>query len=286
MRIARSIERKASMRPLALCLIALTAFQQGDAGVRKVVRIDHGPIKEASGIVASRQYPGIFWVHNDSGNPPVLYAVRRDGTLVHEFKVSVPNVDWEDIAVDGEGHLYVGDIGNNNNRLALRIIYRIDEPDPSVPPESPLPVLRATYYRFASKEARFDAESLFLLDGRAVVITKRLDGGEAELMAIPLDLSTTLLRPALPERIGKLPGLTDPATGADLSADGELLAVITYSHVFVYQKSGETWRPLAKVKHEVTGAEGVCWDGEDLLVVGESREMAAVPASAWRKVRR
>src|SRR5262249_42195762 len=136
------------------------------------------------------------------------------------------------------------------------------------------------------KEARFDAESLFLLDGRAVVITKRLDGGEAELMAIPLNLSTTLVRPALPERIGKLPGLNEPATGADLSADGERLAVATYAHVLVYQKSGDTWRPVAKVKHEVAGAEGVCWDGEDLLVVGESREMAAVPASAWRKVRR
>ena len=42
-------------------------------------RLDHPAIREASGIVASRRYPGIFWVHNDSGNPPALYAVRRDG---------------------------------------------------------------------------------------------------------------------------------------------------------------------------------------------------------------
>ena len=96
-------------------------------------RFDTRVLPEASGIVKSRRHPGIFWVHNDSGNPPALFAIRRDGTVVREFRLEVPNVDWEDIAADGEGHLYLGDIGNNGGVLPLRAIYRLDEPDPARP---------------------------------------------------------------------------------------------------------------------------------------------------------
>ena len=70
-------------------------------------------VPEASGIVKSRRHPGIFWVHNDSGNPPLLFAIRADGQIVRQFRLDVPNIDWEDIAIDDQGHLYVGDIGNN-----------------------------------------------------------------------------------------------------------------------------------------------------------------------------
>ena len=44
-------------------------------------KFDLRAIPEASGIVKSRRYPGIFWVHNDSGKPPALFAIRRDGTI-------------------------------------------------------------------------------------------------------------------------------------------------------------------------------------------------------------
>ena len=46
---------------------------------QSVGQISHEPISECSGIVASRRYEGIFWVHNDSGHPPVLYAIRESG---------------------------------------------------------------------------------------------------------------------------------------------------------------------------------------------------------------
>ena len=62
----------------------------------------------STGIAASRRHAGVFWIHNDSGNPPALYAVRRDGSLIREYTVAAPNLDWEDIAGDDEGRLYVG----------------------------------------------------------------------------------------------------------------------------------------------------------------------------------
>ncbi|MEO6810963.1 MAG: hypothetical protein ABI353_17770, partial [Isosphaeraceae bacterium] len=92
------------MRVAPLLIVALVALAEPQA-LESMGRLEHPAIREASGIVASRRHPGVFWVHNDSGNPPALFAVRRDGSLIQEFAVGVPNVDWEDVATDDNGHL-------------------------------------------------------------------------------------------------------------------------------------------------------------------------------------
>jgi hypothetical protein len=242
-------------------------------------RLDHPAIREASGIVASRRHPGIFWVHNDSGNPPALFAVRRDGSLVREYAVKMPNVDWEDIAADEEGHLYLGEIGNNDGRLPLRAVYRLDEPDPSKPADGPLVVTLATHYRFP-KGGRFDAEGLFIDGGRAVVVAKTTDHREAELFAVALDPPAPLFRPILPEPAGTLPGFTEPVTGAGLSPDGRRLAVCSYEVARVYERAvGGGWTLLATVRYEADGIEAICWDGDDLVLAGEGRGMYRIASS-------
>ena len=118
-------------------LVAVLLAADPPSPLEPLGRFDPRAIREASGVVKSRRHPGIFWVHNDSGNPPALFAVRRDGTILREFRLAVPNVDWEDIAADDRGYLYVGDIGNNGGLLPIRVIYRFDEPDPAVPASAP-----------------------------------------------------------------------------------------------------------------------------------------------------
>ncbi len=157
-----------------------------------VGRLDEKLIPEASGIVKSRRYPGIFWVHNDSGNPPLLFAIRGDGRIVRQFRLAVPNIDWEDIAIDDQGHLYLGDIGNNTRALPLRAIYRIDEPDPNSHADKPVSASAVTFYALP-EENRFDAESLFYDRGTANLLAKYLDGREAELFTVPLEPPSPLL---------------------------------------------------------------------------------------------
>jgi hypothetical protein len=245
-------------------------------------RFDAQQIPESSGIVKSRRYPGIYWVHNDSGNPPLLFAVRRDGQIVRQFRLEVPNIDWEDITIDDEGHLYVGDIGNNFGTLPIRAIYRIDEPDPAVPQERPLAVSSATFYALPSAN-RFDAESLIVDRGTATLVAKYHDGREAELFSVPLVPPSPMLRPARPRSIGRLPGFTEPATGAALSEDRTLLAVCSESVTRVYQRDDPTpWRLLSEVRYEPLPVEGIGWDGRELVLVAEGRGLFRLSQTSWR----
>ena len=262
---------------LPLAVIAAILPLQAEA----IGRLNHLAIAEASGIVASRRHPGIFWVHNDSGNPPALFAVRKDGSLVREFGVGVPNVDWEDIAIDSDGHLFLGDIGNNGERLPLRAVYRIDEPDPSREIEGPLPATLASYYGFA-KGDKFDAEGLFLDGKDAILVVKSSNGKDAELRAIPLDPPAPWFRPQKARHAGRLPGFSQPATGADLSADGSLLAVCSLREVRVYKRTGGGWSPAGRADGPDGQVEAVCWDGLDLILASEERGLARIAEATWR----
>lgn len=269
------------MRPMIAWGIALAGLLAGPSPER-VGRLEDPAIREASGIVKSRRHADTFWVHNDSGNLPYLFAVRRDGGLIRSYRVAAPNLDWEDVAVDDRGHVYLGEIGNNDLRLRVRAIYRIDEPDPTMPSEGPLKPSSATYYRFADGD-RFDAESLFIADGRAYLIAKRTDGKDAALYAVPLDPPAPVDRPAVAERCGSLPGCTEPATGADLSADGRTLAVVTNVAARVYRAGPSgTWALVSTVPFEARDVEAICWDGPDLILASEDRSIYRISEAAWR----
>lgn len=97
-----------------------------------VVRSDL--IREASGIVASRQNPGVLWVHNDSGGSPEVFAINAKADLLGVCTIrSATARDWEDIAI-GPGpdpnrqYLYIGDIGDNQAKYPEVIVYRVAEP--------------------------------------------------------------------------------------------------------------------------------------------------------------
>ncbi len=239
-------------------------------------RFDAKAIPEASGIVKSRRFAGIFWVHNDSGNAPLLFAVRADGRIVRRFRLAIPNLDWEDIAIDDQGHLYLGDIGNNTGLLRTRVIYRIDEPDPSSSevPDRPLAAAAAVSYALPASN-RFDSEGLFIDRKMAILVTKYRDGREAELFAVPMEAAsptTTKGRPVVVpiDPNGRLPGFTEPATGASLSEDRTLLAVCSYAVTRVYRRGVRSaWQLMAEVRYDATSIEGITWDGRDLILAAE-----------------
>ncbi len=91
-------------------------------------------IREASGIVASRQNSGVLWMHNDSGGSPKVFAIDTKGSLLGVCTIRGATArDWEDIAVGpgpdpNQQYLYVGDIGDNRARRSEVVVYRVPEP--------------------------------------------------------------------------------------------------------------------------------------------------------------
>ncbi len=288
---ARRPEPRETDQPMPILFASLIVLvaAAGEPPLEHLGRFDARAIPEASGIVKSRRFPGIFWVHNDSGNAPLLFAVRSDGKIVRRFRLAIPNLDWEDIAIDDRGHLYLGDIGNNTGLLRTRIIYRIDEPDPSspeVPADRPLAAASAVSYALP-RSNRFDAEGLFYDRKTATLVTKYLDGREAELFAVPMDAPSPPTSRPVPVAIrsmDRLPDFTEPATGASLSEDGTRLAVCSYAVTRVYRR-GESppWQLVAEVRYDSLPIEGITWDGRDLILAAEEgRGLYRLTEATWR----
>jgi hypothetical protein len=91
-------------------------------------------INEASGLIASRQNPGVLWVHNDSGYPGTVFAISTNGALLGSHHVpDAPHGDYEDIAM-GPGpspnlrYIYLGDIGDNSSSRSDIRVFRFPEP--------------------------------------------------------------------------------------------------------------------------------------------------------------
>lgn len=239
-------------------------------GILQVGTIDPVGLRECSGVAPVRGQTNWFWMHSD-GRRPVLYLVGRDGRDGREYVIeNVELVDWEDLASDRQGHLYVGDIGNNEAQRHQLAVHRMAEPDGSRAEQ----VLRVQMsWRLAFPGAPFDCESLFVHEGYGYVISKVFNDAPAELYRFPLKPAD---KPVVLERLGAL-AISSPVTGADLSPDGRFLGVTAKNGVYVFEVQG---RPASSVGQAPMHArfkdrhiEGICYTPEGWLVTAETRQI-------------
>lgn len=198
---------------------------------------------EVSGIAASRASPGVWWMHNDSGAGPKVYATGADGAELGVFEVpGALALDWEDMAIapDGEGWaLLVGDIGDN---LAIRgdiTLWRFPEPDPTSAGMTATPDEIHLEY----PDGPHNAETLMVdpRTGDAYVVSKVSDAltevSRVFRAAAPLTDGATMEEVATLAFSGPaLPGdaLT---TGGEISPDGDRIAIRTYTAAFVWRRT-------------------------------------------------
>ncbi len=223
-------------------------------------QVAHGPIEEMSGIVKSRRYPNVYWVHNDSGDEPRLFAIRADGGAVMpswlaanfyvgaaaaaaavEGKKAFPgvrvdmaaNFDWEDIAIDGDT-LYIADVGNNGNARRDLGVYVLTEPNPEAVDRTRtrkwLPVAYPDQDTFPGDRWHFDCEAVFVFGGKLHFLTKHRASrqiGTPETGSNLYRLTTDYTdRVNVLEKVDSHRDLGGWVTGADLSPDGKTLAVL------------------------------------------------------------
>jgi hypothetical protein len=270
---------------LAASLTAGNAAEPGQEiapGVRLLARISDPGIKESSGVVASRRYTNIYWTHNDGGGPKkqVLYAIDREGDTRASFPVNgVTLHDWEDIAIDDAGHLYIGDIGNNDAKRDALAVYEIDEPNPTAG-AGPVSPKRVWNLRFP--QAPFDCESLFVWKDQGYVISKVFDKTRAQIFRFPLKDTN---EPLTLELVATTE-IESPVTGADISADGTLLGLVAKNGAYVFRIDGDVAR-VFKAKPHYTELknehiEGCCFVPEGLLATSERRMIFLFTDPAFR----
>ena len=77
-------------------------------------------LKETSGLEYLNKD---FITINDKGNDPIVYRFDTSGGILSEIIIKGKNIDWEDLASDNNGNLYIADTGNNNySRRKLKIL--------------------------------------------------------------------------------------------------------------------------------------------------------------------
>jgi hypothetical protein len=270
---------------LAASLTAGNAAEPGQdvaPGVRLLARMSDPRIVESSGVVASRRY-SVYWTHNDGGGPKkqVLYAIDREGNTRASFPVvGVTLHDWEDLAIDSAGHLYIGDIGNNDSKRDALAVYEIEEPNPRAGAERISPK-RVWNLRFP--KAPFDCESLFVWKDYGYVVSKVFNNARAQIFRFPLKETN---RPLTLELVATTK-IESPVTGADISADGTLLGLVAKNGAYVFRIDGDVTRANnanphhTKLKNE--HIEGCCFVPEGLLVTSERRMIFLFTDPAFRR---
>lgn len=276
--------------PLLCFCLAWPAFAQGEIearpaarahqpgrevtpGVRLVGHIADSRITESSGLAASRRHPGVFWTHNDGGGSKrqVLFAMTREGQALGAFPVTDVFIgDWEDIALDDRGHLYLADTGNNDRLRREVAVHQIDEPDP----KGGATLLRPKRtWRLAFPGKPFDSETLFIWREHGYLVSKVTDDARAQIFRFPLSATNQ----SIPLELVATTRIESPVAGGDISTDGRLLALVAKSGAFIHRVDGDVAKAGKRKPHQIRlkhgSIEGCAFVPDGLLATAESREI-------------
>jgi hypothetical protein len=247
-------------------------------------RLATSSIQEPSGLVRSRRHPELYWTHGDHGSTPDLFAITATGELVQSHRITnAENVDWEDIAIDDDGFLYVADFGNNHEDRQEFSIYKIPEPAPRS--SGPVPAVSRVRFDYPDRpksgpqrNVNFDAEALFHSGGELYVLSKHRADTKTTLYRVPevKEDARVLLEKITEFDVG---GRDRPyggmVTGASLDPTRARLAVLSYHALFIFETKPDEpllSRLVARVDLDQSlfrQCEAVAWTDSGVLVLNE-----------------
>ena len=109
--------------------------------IQKTGNLQNSALTEISGFSASKDWPGVIYAINDSGNSAKLFAISESGKDLGEWRINARNRDWEELAsitLDGQHYVVIGDTGDNLKVHRTNTLYFIREPVPGSKATQPL----------------------------------------------------------------------------------------------------------------------------------------------------
>jgi hypothetical protein len=164
------------IRLLVYLLILTAGLQTATAQILRTIDKLPDELKENSGMAYYAN--GIIYFIQDSGNPNELYrydtASKKYTTKILK---GVANVDYEELATDPSGNLYIGDFGNNSNDRTNLKIYKTSNPETSNEDSLSVETIRFTFsnqteFPPASEKLNFDCEAMCWWQDSLYLFTK------------------------------------------------------------------------------------------------------------------
>lgn len=224
------------LRP-AVCLADIPANGNQHGHARRVGKIAAAGLDELSGLAASQCNDRLLWAINDSGHPPLIFAVGANGADHGYVRVTgARNQDWEDIASFSLGpgdYLLIADTGDNHSRRRQCSLYIIAEPLLTGPRfDSGATVGIIAQIRFTYEDGPRDCEAVAVdvSQHKILLLTKRT------LPPVVYELPLVLTpgpAPAVARRCGPVAGITMP-TAMDISRQADTGAILTYNRAYLF----------------------------------------------------
>lgn len=266
------------MKYLFLLSFLLLSFELHSQTIRTIARLPE-LLSESSGI--EKNGSRSIWSFNDSGGKAKLYLIDITGKLQKTLSIkNAKNRDWEDIAKDSEGNLYIADIGNNNNDSKNLKIYKLPNPEKL---KSKSIKAKTISFRYEDQKAfppkkpvlNFDAETLFWFNDYLYICTKNRTkpfDGKTYLYRLPDKPGTHKAKKIGQFDTGGRGDMTDHwITAGDISPNGSKLALLSSAKVWIfynYKKDDffKGKRLLITLPHK-TQKEAICFIDEKTLYI-------------------
>ena len=224
---------------------------------------------------------GVIWMHNDSNNKSELYGFDSTGKLHSEIDIESKNRDWEDLAYDIDGNLYIGEFGNNMNERKNLAVLKIVKEDLFNGAEVKPARIKFKYedqLKFPPDEERFffDCEALIIKDSMVYVFTKshiRDRAGVTSLYKFPAKEGSHIAR-----KISSFEGCKDKdckITAADYNFNTDQLVLLTHKSVLVFSDfDGDDFFSGEMVElpfNHLSQKEAVCFKNDSTLFITDER---------------
>lgn len=245
-------------------------------------------VDEQSGIV---WYDKLFWVNNDSGCEPELYAYNKSGKLQRTVHIkNINNADWEDLTDDSE-YFYIGEFGNNYGRRKDLRVLRVAKSQLTEEQNIELTADVLTFewadqHNFEKRKHNhdFDCEAFFSYGDSLYLFSKNWANYKTRMYVMPKTKGHHKLSPKTEFNTGFM------VTGADISSDGKQVSLIGYKDFKTYMylltdykgteffSGNKTWVDMSPLGGAQT--EGIVYGENDSLFI--CTEKTNQPQSIYR----
>jgi len=207
-------------------------IQSRDYTIARIGKMAKSEVPESSGMALASD--GNFWTHADSGNRPILYKVNAAGELLQTLEIPhTSNLDWEDLAQDKAGNIYIGDFGNNQNKRRNLRIYRINERNTDQVDTIQFSYADQKEFPPPQNDRNFDCEAFFYHQNYLYLFTKDWrNKGIVKVYKVPATPGTYKV-PVLDQiRINTM------ITAADINPAGNKMALLGYGSIYLFEING------------------------------------------------